>query len=111
MAKQLNIGELNKRIDIQEETATRGTSGQEILSWETLYTCWAKTSYPTTGQGEQISADQVIVTTRIDFIIRNRDGIDEKMRIVYRDSNYGILNIQEHGERNQFLLLQAHKVE
>ena len=111
MAKQLNLGELNRRIDIQQETATRGTSGQEILAWETLASVFAKASYVATGAGESVAADQVIVTTRTDFIIRYRAGLTEKMRIVYRASNYGILNIQEYGGRNQFLLLQAHKVE
>ncbi len=111
MAKKAAIGEMDRRIVIQEETATRGSSGQEILSWATLYTCWAKLAFPSTGSGEQVSNDQVIVTTRADFIIRKRDGIDEKVRIVYGGSNYSIVNINEHGGRNEFLLLQAQKVE
>jgi len=111
MAKKAGIGELNRRIVIQEETATRGTSGQEILSWATLYTCWAKIDFPGIGSGEQVDNDQVIVTTRLDFTIRKRDGIDEKMRVVYGGSNYSIININEHGGRNEFLLLQAQKVE
>ena len=109
--KGINIGELNRRILIQQETATRGTSGQEVLTWANLADVWAKVDYPTTGSGEDIDGNQVIVTTRADFIIRYRDGIDEKMRIVYRGSNYGILNINEMQERNHFLLLQAHKIE
>jgi SPP1 family predicted phage head-tail adaptor len=111
MAKQLNIGELNRRIDIQQEVATQGTSGQEILTWENLACVWSKVSYPMTGGGADIDANQVIVTTRTDFIIRYRDGLDEKMRIVYRGANYGILNITEHEQRNRFLTLQAHKIE
>ncbi len=111
MAKKAAIGEMNRRIVIQEETATRGSSGQPISSWSTLCSCWAKLDFPSTGSGEQVSNDQVIVTTRADFIIRKRDGIDEKMRIVYGGSNYSIININEHGGRNEFLLLQAQKVE
>ena len=111
MAKAINIGELNRRIEIQQEVATRGTSGQEILTWEQLACVWAKATYTLTGSGEDVTANQVIVTTRTDFVIRYRSGLDEKMRIVYNGSNYGILNIHEFQERNRFLMIQAHKIE
>jgi SPP1 family predicted phage head-tail adaptor len=109
--RKLNIGDLNRRIEIQEETATRGTSGQEILTWAQLACVWALVDYPATGSGESIEGNQVVVSTRVDFVIRYRDGLDEKMRIVYRGSNYGIININEHETRNEFLRLKAMKIE
>lgn len=111
MKKGINIGQLNRRILIQQETATRGTSGQEILTWSDVANVWAKVSYPLTGSGESVEADQVIVTTTTEFVIRFRNGIDEKMRIVYNGSNFGIININETQERNHFLLIKAHKIE
>lgn len=109
MNKAINLGHLNRRILIQEETASRGDSGQEILNWTTLHDCWAKVDYPNIGSGEEVQNDQVIVTTRTDFTIRYRAGLDEKMRVVYQGVNYSIANISEI-ERRHFLLLQCFKI-
>lgn len=110
MAKNINRGDLNRRITIQTETAARGTSGQEILTWATLFSCWAKVDFGIAGAGEKLEPDQVIVTTVVDFTIRKRT-VDEKMRIVYGSSNFSIININEAGGRNEFLVLKAQKVE
>jgi len=103
--KKTNIGQLNQRIAIQQETASRGDFVQEILTWSDLTSCWSMA-----GSGEGIAADQIVVTTRADFTIRYRNDIDEKMRIVYNGSNYGILNIKNTG-RSAYMTIQAHKVE
>lgn len=110
MAKKVNSGDLNRQIVIQAETAARGTSGQEILTWTTLYTCWAKIDYGIAGAGENLGPDQIIVSTVADFTIRKRT-IDEKMRVVYGGSNFSIMNINEAGGRNEYLVLRTQKVE
>jgi SPP1 family predicted phage head-tail adaptor len=108
--KKTNIGQLNQRIVIQQETASRGDFGQEILTWSDLTSCWSLVEFSMAGSGEGIAADQIVVTTRADFTIRQRNDINEKMRIVYNGSNYGILNIKNTG-RSAYMTIQAHKVE
>jgi len=110
MAKALNIGDFNQRIEIQEETATRGDSGQEILSWTAVFSCWASINKTASGAGENKAADQLVVTTPSDFTIRHREGITEKMRILFRGSYYSITNIEDLG-RSRFMTIETQKVE
>lgn len=106
MAKPTYIGQLDRRIRIETPTSTRGTSGQELLTWDTFAECWAAVEYPGTKSDEGVIADQEVSTTFVYFIIRYRDGINQKMRIVYNGENYDILNKLEIGRR-EFLKLPA----
>lgn len=106
MAKPVYIGNLDRRICIQTSTETRGASGQEVLTWTTWVECWAGIEYPGTRSDEQVIADQEVSMTTVFFIIRYRDGINQKMRIMYNGVYYDILNKFEIGRR-EYLRLPA----
>lgn len=106
MAKPTYIGTLDRRIRIETPVTTRGASGAEVLSWETFCETWAGVDTPGTKSDEGIIADQEISTTFTYFLIRYRDGITTKMRIVYNGDNYKIENKFELGRR-EFLRLPA----
>lgn len=93
MAKPTYIGQLDQRIRIESSTSSRGTSGQEVLTWATFAECWAAVEYPGTRSGEGVEADQEVSTTAVVFVIRRRDGMNKKMRIVYNEDYYDIENI------------------
>lgn len=104
MAKTTYIGQLDRRIRIEHSTSTRGSSGQEVLTWSTFAECWASVEYPGTKTDEGVIADQEVSTTFVYFTVRYRDGIDQKMRIVYNNQYYDIQNKLEIGRR-EFLRL------
>ena len=104
MAKSTFIGQLDRRIRIETSTSTRGTSGQEVSTWETFAECWAAVEYPGTKSDEGVIADQEVSTTFVYFTIRYRDWINQKMRIVYGGNYYDIQNKFEIGRR-EFLRL------
>ncbi len=106
MAKPTYIGQLDRRIRIETPTATRGSSGQELLTWATFAECWAGVEYPGTKSDEGVIADQEVSVTTVVFVIHYRDGLNQKMRIVYNDEYYDILNKFEVGRR-QYLRLPA----
>lgn len=97
MSKRTRIGHLNRRIDIEEATATRGQAGQELLTWSCLATVWAAVNAGNTGNAEQVEGDQLVATSRLVFTIRYRAGLDKKMRVKYRDNLYNILTIHDDG--------------
>lgn len=105
-SKPTYIGTLDRRICIETPTSSRGTSGQELLTWATFAECWAGVEYPGTKSDEGVIADQEVSVTTVNFIIRYRDGLNQKMRIVYNGENYDILNKFELGRR-EFLKLPA----
>ncbi len=110
MARRDSIGRLDRRITIERPVESRSATGQELLTWVTWCSTWAAVSHPKTGADETVVGDVILVTTRVDFEIRYRTGLTEKMRIRYNGSLYNILNIAEDG-RKERLLVSAQKQE
>jgi len=110
MAKETQIGERRWRIRFEEPTATRSASGAEVWTWARVAEVWTKVIYQNTKSDEGLAGDQIVVSTAIAFDIAYRDGITEKMRIVFEDSNYDIMYIQKPDYKKS-LVLQAIRVE
>lgn len=110
MAKETQIGERRERIRFEQSTATRSARGGEIWTWTRVDEVWAKVVYQNTRSDEQVLADQVVVSTAIAFDIAYRDGITEKMRIVFDGSNFDIMYIQKPDYKKS-LVIQAVRVE
>ena len=110
MAKETQIGERRHRIRFEQSTATRSASGGEIWTWSRVAEVWAKVIYQATKSSEDVAADQIVVSTAVAFDIAYRDGITEKMRIVFESSNYDIMYIQKPDFKKS-MVIQAVKVE
>ena len=108
MAKATQIGDRRHRIMIQKPVISRGTSGQELLTWETQCNVWAKVTWRTSGSKEDMMADSPTVQTAVTFDIMYRDGLNEKMRINFDGDLYDILYYQKPDFR-QSLIIVAQK--
>lgn len=111
MANIPRIGQLDRRIEIQESTELRSATGSRTLEWTAVARCWAGVEHANTGNNEQVAGDQPVATTRIKFIIRYRSGLTENMRILYNSEYYDMLPPFEHlGRGNDgYLVIPAQK--
>lgn len=105
--KKERIGRLNKRVLIQEETASRDDFGAETLTWDTFGTVWASTDFKPGGSDERQIIDKKTAITRVDFTIRYLNTIDEKMRLVWDGKGWDILSILDKDENGQFQVIEA----
>jgi len=105
--EKLRIGKLDQRIEIQQKTAVRSATGSATATWSTVARVWAGLSYQSSGNSEQVEADQILATTRVAFTIRYRDGLSEEMRIVSDGKNYDIIPPMEQIGRKMYLKLRA----
>ena len=88
----LNIGRLDRRIDIQQDPASSAdTYGQVVPSWTALDTVWAQVT-PSGSESHEGSQDHATRTT--EFRIRYRSDVTEKMRIRYPASTGDIYDIE-----------------
>lgn len=110
MAKETQIGERRQRIRFETATETRSASGQPVATWARVSEVWAKVIYLKTRSSEEVLADQIVVSTAIAFDIAYRDGINEKMRIVFEGDNFDILYIQKPDFKKS-MVIQAIRVE
>lgn len=108
MRGEIYIGQLNRRIEIQKPVTSHSATGQEIITWTTMYCCWARVEFPAAGSDEGFIGDQQVATTRAEFAIRYRDGMGEKWRVLYKGQYYDILTIEEVGT-NEYLILKTEK--
>jgi len=102
------LGRMNQQILIQSVTETRSTSGAVTETWATFATVWAaaeRTTSSSENTERQLIERQTIKAT-MDFTVRHRTDITEKMRISYDSRVYDILAIEYEPER-QFMVIRA----
>lgn len=75
--------------------------GQDNVDYSTLATVWAKIEERRGTEGE--SGDQLVATRLVDFIIRYKSGLDERMRITYSGNTYLIQSIIKEDARKSFM--------
>jgi len=91
----MNIGKLNKRVQIQTQTTSQDSFGQPQQTWTTVYTAWA---------GIDIQASQLLyataefvskVTHRITLRWTSSVVIAANQRIVYTEPTTGVVHTYE----------------
>ena len=93
----MRAGELDRRIVIQQNTPTRNAAGEEVDSWGTLATVWARVS-PKRGR-EFFDARAVQAEAPAMFRIRYRADVTNAMRISYGGNFYDIHSVEEVGRQ------------
>lgn len=103
-------GKMTERITFQRQSRYSDGAGGTERQWEnisTLPTVWAEV-VAKSGKESMVS-DRIAATFTTLFHIRNRDDLDETMRIVWRGSNYNIRGIRRAGFHPGFLTIEAER--
>lgn len=98
----MNPGELDKRVTLQHHIEGKDASGARTQVWANVIAAgdgkvWARVRDMTGRQFVAAKAIQNSVSTEIR--IRMRDGVEAKMRIVYRQKIYDIEAVLERDGR------------
>jgi len=94
-------GQLDRRITLQTFSETTDAFGQEVKSYSTLATVWAKVVEKVGKESEE--GDIIAATKKVEFMIRYRTDVNEQMRISYNSNIYKIKAIQSADARKAFL--------
>ena len=97
----MNPGNLDQRIVIQGLSEATDDFGQRVQTFSTLATVWAKVEERNGNEKEL--GNQLVATRFVDFIIRYKSGLDERMRITYGGSTYLIQSIIKEDARKSFM--------
>lgn len=109
----INPGKLNKRITIQQHTATQDENANEILQWSDYITTWAEVNnlygqeyWAAAAHGQE---DTVVFTVRYSKKLQRL--ADEKTlteyRIIFRGIAYYITGYDNIGYRNKLVKIKA----
>ncbi len=91
----MDAGKLNRRVQIQTQSTTQDSFGQQLQTWTTAYTCWASID---------VQASQLVYATA-EFIEKVTHRITcrwtysfvftPKQRIVYTEARTGVTHTYE----------------
>ena len=101
----MNPGDFDQRITIQNVTESVDTFGQRIKSFSILAVVWAKVEEKSGTEGEQ--SNQIVASKKVQFLIRYRNDVNERMPIVYRGKIYEIESIISGDDRKRTLTIYA----
>ena len=98
-------GELDQRVQIQQQTRTPDGGGGYVEGWSTTATVWAQVR-PLSGR-ERDQAQQQEADVRYRVRIRYRSGVTAAERIVWRGQAMQIRSVLEAGPRPLYLDLDC----
>lgn len=101
------IGELNKRITINQKSDVSDGMGGSSIGWTPLATVWAHVR-PKSGT-EQNRNDGAQAVSGYLFVIRQRDDVLENMQIVWMGVPFNIRFVARHGYQQQFMEIDAER--
>lgn len=101
------IGQMDNRIDIIQETSTRGDGGVRIATWSVLVTKWAKITPKSTNPLLESQNKENQINQKI--MIRHDPALTltTKNRIRFGTRFMFIRNVYNMNENDQFDILEA----
>ena len=105
----INIGDMNKKIEIYGFGWDKDELGQKIRKEKLIARVWAKVRLIRSSESIKLLKNEA--TEEMQFTIRYRKGIDKNMKIRCKDQMYGIDSVENENEADRFLILHAEAVE
>ena len=105
----MNIGGLDRRITIQEQSTTVNDYGERAITWGTYAIVWASLER-VRGASEKNSGEQVVSVQQVVFNIRNSSQVNELSgahRVSYGGNIYEVLGVQEVGRNEQLRVVTS----
>ena len=101
----MQIGELDRRVTIENYSASTNTYGEQIESWSTYRTVWAKIDF--NGGNVTDEFEKLTGIAKVVFFVRNLDiaNLTTKSRINYDSKTYYVQAVNEIEGREKFLEL------
>ena len=102
----MNPGLMDELVTVEQYTMTTDSNtGEKLQSWSTYSTPWARIQEGESGS-ETVDADRREHKQIVTFTLRHDSGINPKMRIVWENRYYNIINIADL-ERRMYLKIQT----
>ena len=88
---------MDERLTIQQETYTRGLSGEQVQTWGTWKTVWAQVD--TSGGAENYYSPQLVAEATHKIKVRYLEGLVPTMRILWRSRILDIIYVDPSRRR------------
>ena len=112
----VDVGGLNSRVQIQQQTTAQDKFGQEQQVWTPVYTAWASISVQNSQLLYQTAEFVSKVTHRITLRWTSSIVIKPNMRVVYTEATTGVVHtynveaLLNADQRNRILVILAYEL-
>ena len=103
----MNIGALDRRVEVEKAVEVANGFGELVLSWAKYITVWASIDRNPSAK-ELSSSEQIVSFQGVIFHIRYSvaaSAIEPSYRIKYNDKYYNILGVQEVGRNEKLRII------
>lgn len=106
----IEIGQLDKLIDILSATKTTDATGGQVETWtETYSDVWCHVEYTAmSNEGMRGEEQQIVAYNVTRFTVRDLFTVNETMRLSFEGNEYDIKSISKLG-RSRFAVIEAEK--
>lgn len=105
----MNIGELNRRIEVLQLFEERDGYGAVVGAWQAVGRVWANIK-PGIGS-EHMTNQQVAGTENSAITVRFYAGLTKLHRIRYQDKTYEIVGIKDEETTHRWTVITAKEIE
>lgn len=96
------VGAYRERIIVQSATKARDTTGQNIKTWSTFKTIWARVQYQ--SGGKQVDAQKANANSIVRFTTVYRSDITTNMRVSWRGQFWNINEVLPNEDKQSMQL-------
>jgi SPP1 family predicted phage head-tail adaptor len=105
----ISAGELDRKIDLQSFTTSTNDYNEEVPTWATYASVWAKMEFHTSVEARHQARQYAEMG--LYFTIRWRADLDPSHQLVFEGKTYRIIGRPREIDRRCFLKIQASLVE
>jgi SPP1 family predicted phage head-tail adaptor len=105
----ISAGELDRKIALQSFTTTTNDYNEDVPTWATYATVWAKMEFHTSV--EATAEARQYAEMGLYFTIRWRAGLEPNHQLLFEGKTYRIIGRPREIDRRKFLKIQASLVE
>lgn len=97
--------QLDTRIAIDRVTIGKGSSGGKTKTWALHVEVWAQRTDYSGNERRATSAGGEVAVARVEFLVRQRDDLDETMRVRHKGKIFNIQHVKPLATQRGWMVL------
>ena len=99
----IEAGKLRERVTVEVASGTTNSLGETVLSWATTSAVWASVEGVSAREALDAGQQEVTITHRVR--LRYLPGLNQNMRLAWRNRTLNIVSLLEYGNRTEHVAI------
>lgn len=104
----IDPGKMRERVTVQAASGSTNTLGEAVLTWATTSSVWASVEGVSAREALEAGQQEVTITHRVRM--RYLPGLNQNMRLSWRNRTLNIVSLLEYGNRTEHVAICEEQV-